>query len=191
MKAVKTIIVKVHKKFEDEIALEGITLYKDTTYAPEWNAICYGEVIAAPDTKVVQDPIFGDFHMPVKQGDKLYFHYNVLLDPYNYIYDQGEDYYSVDYHLALATVRDGEVIPCGGYSIMDPIEEEVSFGSLHVPEMCKKFETNRATVFATNEKSLSPGDVVEIENMAKFENTIEGRKVFLVQNNDIFLVYNK
>lgn len=191
MRAIKNIIVKVHKKFEDEIKLEGVTLYKDTTYAPEWNVICYGEVIAAPPQRVVYDEVFGDFHMPVKEGDMLYFHYNVLLDPDNYIYHDGEEYYSVEYHMALATVRDGQIIPCGAYTIMEPVEEEVSFGSLVVPEMCKKIEPNKGRVVATNNKRLNPGDMTEIDADSKFENTIEGKKVFLVQDFDIFLVYNK
>ena len=189
MKAVNHIIVKVHKRFEDELKIGDLTLWKDTTFSPEWNAVCYGEVVSAPERKDF-DFELGHFYANVKDGDKLYFHYNVVIDPEYYLPHDGQDYFLVDYHMAIAVVRDGKLMPCGTYMLVEPMEEEVTYKILHVPEAYRKKELNRVKVVASNLEELQPGDIIEIDPVGKFENEIEGRKLFAIDNNNVYFAYN-
>lgn len=183
------IFVTVEKKWEDEIKLESVTLYKDTSYAEEWNVRCWGMVHSVPGRVSTQD-FDDDFQVNVLPGDKLYFNFGVLLDMDNLILEGGEEYWAVDYFQAIAVVRDGKVIPVGSHILIEPIVEEVTSSLLIIPELAQKQETNRGIVYASNSPAIPDGSMVEFDPIGKFENEIEGHKVFAMYNQNIYYKYN-
>lgn len=82
------ILVKLDKKFQDEIVSDGgIKFYKDTTFRPEWNSTISGEVISVPMKITIGD---GQIHsldpdrvrisQNVKPGDEIVFSYLVVMN---------------------------------------------------------------------------------------------------------------
>lgn len=183
------IFVTVEKKWEDEIKLDSVTLYKDTSYAEEWNVRCWGMVHSIPNRVITAD-FDPDFQVNVLPGDKLYFNFGVLLDLDNLVIEDGEEYWAVDYFQAIAVVRDGQVIPVGSHILIEPIEEEVTHSTLIIPELAQKKETNMGIVYASNDASIPVGATVEFDPIGKFENEIEGKNLFAMYNQNIFFTYN-
>lgn len=183
------IFVQIEKKFQDEIETDsGIKLFKDTTWKPEENSTTYGTVVAIPlhVDHVHVDP---DFQHNVLVGDKLYFNFNVVLDPDNLIEHEGEEYWIVDYWNAIAIVRDGVVLPVGSHILIDPIEEETTSEFIIIPELAQKKEKNRGVVFSSLDPDLPNGSQVEYEEVGKFWNIIEGKRLYCMYNNNILIKY--
>lgn len=185
------ILVQVEKRFEDEIKTDsGIVFYKDTSYDPEWNSRIFGTVVAPP-VRVPQDQVSGDvFNADVRAGDKLYFNYNVLIDDDNMIVEDGKEYWTVDFYLAIAVVRDGKVIPLGEHILIEPRYEELE-SSLIITDHITKKELNNGYVFASNDPQIPEGSLVEFEEKGKFKNKIEGKEVFVMYNNNILAIYEE
>ena len=184
------IFVQIEKKFQDEVETKsGITFYKDTSYNLEENSTTFGNVIAVPE-HVDRDTVGHDFVHNIQVGDKLYFNFNVVLDPDNMIQHEGNEYWTVDYWNAIAIVRDGVVKPVGSYILIEPIEEEVSSSILIIPDSAKKVEGNKGIVFASNDPEIPEGSVVEYDKVGKFWNIIEGKRLYCMYNENIFFIYN-
>jgi co-chaperonin GroES (HSP10) len=101
---------------------------------------------------------------------------------------EGVEYFLVDYFMALATVRDGQIYPVGEHILIQPLEEEVK-STLIIPEMLRKKVSNNGIVFASNDPSIPVGAKVAFEENGKFENVIEGNKLFVMYNSNIMYVY--
>lgn len=191
MQPIYKIFVKIDKRFQDEIETEsGLKLYKDTSFKLEENSTITGEVVAIP---AKHDPISvpvpgADFDYNVQVGDKLYFHFNVCIDEENRLIHEDEEYWMVDYFNAIALVRDGKVIPVGSYILIDPIDEGIET-DLFVPETFTN-EKCRGIVWASNNDYIPEGSEVEYEEIGKFWNVIEGKKVYCMFNTNILLIYN-
>lgn len=184
------IFVTVEKKWEDEIKLDSITLYKDTSYAEEWNVRCWGMVHSIPG-RVNKTDFDEDFKDNVLPGDKLYFNFGTLLDLDNLIIEDGEEYWAVDYFNAIAVVRDGKIIPVGSHILIEPIVEELSSSILHIPDTVKTKETNKGIVHASNSPAIPDSSLVEFDPIGKFENEIEGKKLYAMYNSNIYFKYEK
>lgn len=174
------IIVSIEKKFKDQTD-SGI--YIDTSFKPEHHVVITGKVEAVA-LRTPKEFRSGEFYDTVRVGDKLYFHYLVLLDDDNRI-QLDKDYYLVDYFQAMATVRDGKVYPVGEHILIEPIEEEVTHSHIIIPDIAKKKDTNRGRVFASNDPEIPEGSIVEYDPIGKFENEIEGKKLYVMYNSNI------
>jgi co-chaperonin GroES (HSP10) len=189
MHSVYKILVKIEKRFNDEVVTEsGIRLYKDTTFKPEENSTIQGEVVSLPakhDRKSYSD----DFQFNVQLGDKLYFHYNVVLNWENCLEIDGQEVWMVDYFDAIAVVRDGKIIPVGSYILLEPVLEEMKSEFIIIPELAKTKEGNRGRVVASNDPEIPAGAEVEYEAVGKFWNVIEGKKLYCMYNSNILFIY--
>lgn len=184
------IFVQVDKKFQDEIETDGgLKLYKDTTWKPEENSTTCGTVTAVP-IHVDTVHIDSDFQHNVQVGDKLYFNFNVVLDNDNLIVHEGEEYWIVDYWNAIALVRDGDVLPVGSYILIDPIEEELTSDLIIIPEMSQKKEKNKGIVYSSLHPDIPNGSTVEYEEVGKFWNIIEGKRLYCMYNYNILIKHN-
>lgn len=175
------IIITVEKRLNDELDFNGGKIYLDPTFRPEWNAFPYGTVVSAPIRNVfVED----DFVHNVRSGDRLYINYGVLMDESNRIEHDGKEYWMVDYFMALAVVRDGDIHPVGSHVLIEPMVEEVK-SSIVIPEMSRKKIVNRGRVYASNDPQIRVGSIVGFEDRGMFENEIEGKKLFVMYNSNI------
>lgn len=173
------IIVQVDRKFNDK-SKGG--LYIDTTYRPEHHVNIEGKVVAIPK-RLPKEFTRDGYYPTVEVGDKLYFHYLVVLDPECYLFD---NYYIVDYFQALATVKpNGKIVPVGEHILIEPMEEELTHDTLIIPDSAKKVSLNKGRVFASNDSSIPEGIVVGFEAHGKFENEIEGHTLYVMYNSNI------
>ena len=180
------IIVTIEKKYHDELDFNGGKIYLDPTYRPEWNAFPYGTVVAVPARNQF---IADDFVYNVQVGDKIYLNYGVIIDESNLIEHEGKEYWLVDYFMALAVVRDGQVFPVGEHILIEPMEEEVNHDFLVIPDMAKKKVLTRGKVFSSNDPEIPNGSIVSFEDMGMFENEIEGMKLFVMFNSNILCTH--
>jgi co-chaperonin GroES (HSP10) len=188
MQPIYKIFVKIDKRFQNEIETEsGLRLYKDTSFRPEENSTIVGDVVAVPDK---YDRAMGSdqFKANVIAGDKLYFNFLVTVDEENRIEVDGEEYWMVDYFNAIALVRDGGLIPVGDYILIEPIDEKIE-STLIIPDTVDR-EGNRGRVVASNDESIPNGSLVEYEEVGKFWNIIEGKRVYCMYNQNILFLYN-
>jgi hypothetical protein len=88
-------------------------------------------------------------------------------------------------------VRDGKVIPVGNYILIDPIIEETKHSFLIIPDAYKKKEGNKGVVVASNNDQAPAGAVVEYDPIGKFWNIIEGKRVYCMYDENIFLRYHE
>ena len=189
MQPIYKIFVKIDKRFQDEVQTEsGITFYKDTSFKLEENSTVTGEVVAIPakhDMMAVTPN--NEFFFNVEVGDKLYFHFNVTIDEENRIEVDGQELWMVDYFHAIAIVRGGKIIPVGSYVLVEPIEEKIET-SLIVPDVVEK-EKCRGKVVASNVDYVPEGAEVEYEEIGKFWNIIEGKRLYCMFYDNIILIY--
>lgn len=179
MQSPTRIIVQIDKKF-NETTKSGF--YIDTTYRPEHHVNIEGRVVSVPK-RLPKDFIRDGYYPTVEVGDRLYFHYLVILDNDNYLFD---NYYLVDYFQALATVKpDGRILPVGEHILIEPMEEEITHSTLIIPDVAKKVSLNKGRVFSSNDPSIPNGSIVGFEEHGKFENEIEGHTLYVMYNNNI------
>jgi len=186
--AINRAIVKIEKRFNDEIKTEsGITLYKDTSFKPEENSTIEGVVVSAPDSI---NGVSDGFCWDVKEGDKLYFHYGVTIDESNSFTENGETFWNIEPYNAIARVRDGRLKPVGHYILVRPSEKKKPESSiLFIPDSAAK-EDNTGTVVASNDDEMPEGSVVVFEERGKFWNFIEGEKLYCMNNSNVMYVIN-
>lgn len=135
--------------FDEEVKTSnGVKLYKDTTYNPEWSATVSAEAISIPAQVRQADHDTQGIKEFVKQHDTILFRYLVVMQItqednatryHNQHFIDGEVYWKVDYSMILGVLRNGELIPAPGYIFAKQIEKkkEEKVGILYLPEMIK------------------------------------------------------
>jgi co-chaperonin GroES (HSP10) len=187
MQPIYKIFVSIEKRFQDEIVTDGgLKLYYDHTYKPEDNSTIVGVVEAIPAKHDLAN-FPDDFIFNVQVGDRLYFHFNIVHDMSNMIEVDGKQYWMVDYFDAIALVRDSQIHPVGSYVLIEPLEEKIE-SSLIIPEIVER-EGCRGVVVASNE--IPVGSEVEYEEVGKFWNVIEGRRLYCMFNSNILFIYDQ
>jgi len=187
MKPIYKIFVTIEKRFQDEVKTEsGIVFYKETSFRPEENSTIFGDVVGVPDK---YDHSMGteDFKANVQVGDKLYFNFLVTIDDENRVEIDGKEYWMVDYFNAIAVVRDGVILAVGDHILIEPIEEEID-STLIIPDMVNK-EGNKGKVIASNDEQIPVGSIIEYEEVGKFWNVIEGKRLYCMFNQNIMFIY--
>lgn len=187
MQPIYKIFVSIESRFNEEIVTDnGLKLYMDSSFNPEENSTTVGIVAGIPSKHDTKN-FLPDFQFNVKHGDKLYFNFNITIDPANCVEIDGDEYWMVDYFDAIALVRDGQIHPVGSYLLVEPIEEEIET-ALIVPEIVNK-EGNRGKVVASNDPEIPAGSEIEYEEIGKFWNIIEGRRLYCMMNHNAMFVY--
>jgi co-chaperonin GroES (HSP10) len=85
-------------------------------------------------------------------------------------------------------VRGGKIIPVGDYILLEPIKEEIKT-DLIVPDLVDT-EKTKGLIVASNDPSIPEGSVVEYEDVGKFWNVIEGRRLYCMWNQNILFIHN-
>ncbi len=184
MKAVKTLIVRVEKDFVEELDFNGTKIYLDPSFRPEHNAYPYGYVVSVPE----HNPKMDGFTFNAQPGDKVYINFGVIMDRDNRLED---NLYSVDDYNALAIVRDGVIMATGEHILIEPMDEEVTGEFVIIPDHLKTKDALKGRVIASNDPEIPNGALVAFEENGMFENTIEGKRMFVMYNSNIQFIYDE
>lgn len=170
---VDKIVVEIDELFPDK---KG-SIYIDTTYNPQDHIRIFGKVVSAP-RKVSKEYQSLGIKPVVQAGDRVYFNYLTCMSPENRL-DVIEDgvpkiYWLVDYHEAMAYVRDGQINTIGIWVLMEPVfhEEQKTAGGLIIPEAYRKKEDLYGIYRFGNDPELV-GEKVYFDPIGKFLNKIE------------------
>lgn len=183
------IIITIEKRFVDELDFNGGKIYYDSSYNLEHNVIPSGTVVSVPVYNKYEPMVSPEFFHSVKAGDKLYFNYQVIMDEDNCFVHEGQEYWMVNYHMAICAVRDGKIIPAGEHILIEPHKEEVTHDLLIIPDLAKEKEVNYGKVIASNDEQIPQGATVYFEPQGMFENKIEGRTLYAMYNGNILGIY--
>lgn len=197
-----TVIVEVGKSLEDTVTFGGMTLHIDPEFNPTHHARIYGRVVAIPAGNIY-DFNGNQIHEEVRVGDLVYFHYLTTSDESNCIYG---NYYRVPYCWIFCTIRDGFILPVGGWTLCDQVVEEkfdeVEVGGAKISAVLsksglvvglnKKSSVKYATLahigkpfVGVDELGIESGDKIILAKNSNFINKIEGIDYYTVRQEDI------
>jgi co-chaperonin GroES (HSP10) len=187
--------------FSDELKTKsGVTLYKDTTYNPEWSATLSATALTIPQKVVGNNFDSIGLKAFVKKDDTVLFRYMVVMQwtqeqNANYHTNQhlidGDMYWKVDYNMILGVIRKGKMIAAPGYIFAKKIEKNNGerVGSLYLTDM-QKSETvkNRAVVSYVGEPKkgatamkVVKGDTVIFNDKFAEKYEIEGEQFLVIR----------
>ena len=192
------VIVEVGQAYDDTVTLGKMTLHIDHEFNPTMHARIYGRVVGVPKGKCLDESGL-EIEKDVQVGDIIYFHYLVTHEESNCI---GGNYYKVPYYWIFCSVRNGDILPVGSWTLLEPsIEEDfnkievngvmleavVSSSGL-VTSVSKKKSTKYAVVKHIGKPLPEEGDIgigvgskVVLEPNSNFTNKIEGVDYYTVK----------
>jgi co-chaperonin GroES (HSP10) len=189
------VIVEVDKQFNDTVKMDsGVELFIDTTWEPAQHIRIHGTVITPPMYGNSIYSIENQYIVPeVEAGDKIYFHYNVLMSKSNHI--EGNLWF-VPYFQIFCAVRNGEIKMVGSYILVEPITTRTeSEGMIIIPTAYQKKKEHKYGILRhigtpnTDQPTLpvEAGDIVFFSEMDCFENNIEGTTYYCMLQEDLHM----
>lgn len=151
------------------------------------------------------DGIFRQIEQEVRVGDEVVLHYNSIDENQSFEHE-GETLYLVPYDYIFAVIRDGEIVMIGGRVLCLPIYEGVEedgmvvkktesgiITDINVKHDLKKAILSHIGTPLKNCKTLpvNTGDLVWYDKDADFENTIMGKKYFVMTQEDLLMYQPK
>ncbi len=202
------VYVKVRQKRETQVIYKSLTLDIDPDFKPWENSVTSGEVVSVPLKKHSHHYFHANVEHTVKVGDKIYFHYNTLLQEFNEVDIPGtgykETYYRVPYDLIFARIVKGEPEVIGDRCLVESmIDTDGDIMKLEDGTMARvsngiiwktgiKHSTLRGVLRYIGKPlkgqpqlNCKPGDVVIFQKDADMLAKIEGKEYFCMIQEDI------
>jgi hypothetical protein len=190
MKPLRHFVVRIPKKFKDEIKLSDETTLKLVTKFNEFeHRFNYAEIISCP----VNCPLESC------EGGTLYFHHHVVMEQ---AYDIGEGLYLVNYdplggygnHSIAVEDKDGDITMLGDWCFVlppDKPEEETSASGI-VLSLAKEPELEGELLTLPSDSEwigAKPGDMVGYTKNSEYEMELkEGTKVYRMRTTELVYV---
>lgn len=196
--AYNNLIVKLDKKFQDEIITSGgLKLFLATQFEPGENATITANVVSIPRA-MSDDDDMRNIYNDIQPGDEVIFRYLVVCSMNEHfaypVYEnefeyQGESYWKVPYNMVLGYYRKGELYPASGHVFLEPSAPEMrpdkSDGGIWIPDTAR--EKNKPIVNAKIGYIGKPyknhlpakaevGDTVVLEKKFIEKYTVRGKK---------------
>lgn len=177
-------VLNLHASRGTEITRED---YRCTTYKAEYKTTA-------------------DIEQDVRVGDRVYVHFNSIVPENRIKNDDGRTIYKVAYHNVLCTVRQGNIIPIGGYVLVDPSYDgevqdigmgydkaKVSASGLIIdlvsePKQQEGIVRYVGSPLKGDEEIVKEGDKVIYEKNADWLMKIEGKEYFVIRQRDLLAV---
>lgn len=180
-------VVKLPKLFHDEIAMGDQKIFIETKFNEFEHRVNEGEVVHTPLK----------FKTPVKPGDTLYFHHNVVING-GMPFGDHEDHYLVSYDPevavnchAYAYRPEGtqDIHPLAKWSLLTPcFEDEIEASFIETVGGETPLRT-RGVVSGLNESAvdlgLNVGDVVGFKENRDYSFKVDGEEYFRTRTEDI------
>jgi len=191
MRSLKKFVVELKKRLNDTMTLDnGVELYVDTKYNEFEHRVTEGPIISVP----------AKYDIGAQPGDTLYFHHLVVVNGGQGLLGE-DDHYLVHYHPETATESqaiayknsEGDIVPLGGWSLLEPVEQEVEEDSkiIELVELKEKpVKTGRVAFTAPwiEELGVEVGDVVGIPKSMDYRIKIDGKEYYRTRAQDFLYV---
>lgn len=190
MKPLHQFLVRIPKKFKDEIKLSNETTLKLITKFNEFeHRFNYGEILGCPK----------DCPLDNCEGGTLYFHHHVVMEQ---AYDLGEDTYLVNYdslggygnHAIAYEDKDGNITMLGDWCFVlppDKPKEETSASGI-VLSLAKEPELEGQLLCLPSDSEwigAKPGDMVGYTKNSEYEmELMDGTKVYRMRTTELVYV---
>lgn len=219
MKAIKSkLIIKIEKQYTDSVRFMGGDLYKDPMYNRTWNLMYCGVVMGIPDegAMLYSHAFNREVCADILVGDKVYFHYVHSDTDSGDVLERVEGGLSVTksipYGDAICVVRDGVIIPVGGWCLgetlimgdgeIEEIETSTGKKKIRVEYISKAlnlvashneevYDDRCVVKYISNYKDeiaeFGIGDIV-VGKGINFKNTIEGEEYYCFQHDTVLAI---
>lgn len=191
MRSLKKFVVELKKRLNDTMTLDnGVELYVDTKFNEFDHRVTEGPIISVP----------AKYDIGAQPGDTLYFHHLVVVNGGQGLMGE-DDHYLVHYHPETATESqaiayknaDGDIVPLGGWGLLEPVEEKVKEESklIELVELKEKpVKTGRVAFTAPwiEELGVEVGDVVGIPKSMDYRIKIDGKEYYRTRAQDFLYV---
>ena len=180
-------VVKLPKRFHDEVALGDQSIYIETKFDEFEHRVNEGEVIHTP----------AKFDTPVKPGDILYFHHNVVINGGMPFADYKDCYVvsfdpkvAVNSHAYAYTPKGTEdILPLDGWSILRPaIADEITDAMFDVVELKDRVRTTGVVAAPSedlDELGVRVGDTVGFRKNMDYTFKALGEEFFRTRTQDL------
>lgn len=193
MKMMKSILVRIPKRFKDTIKVNDEELYLETKFDEFAHRVMEGEVLGTPIK----------YDCPFEKGDTIYFHHHVVVEKAQRIaVFEGDDVYEVRYHpsdsinsQAFAYKdKEGKIHPLSNWVLLEPIRPEKKLKSdiLEIVSFEEELASEGIVTFLTSEmveNGLRKGDRVRFSKHSDYEIQIDGTPYWRMRMSDLELVY--
>tara|TARA_R110002020_G_scaffold63770_7_gene169855 strand:- start:7167 stop:7736 length:570 start_codon:yes stop_codon:yes gene_type:complete len=180
--------VKVEKETEDTIEINGVEMYRDTSYDPMKLARQFGTIYKTP----IHSPEGAD----LEEGDKVWFHHFIPTEVNKVKYADSENVYQAQIQHIYLRERDGEYKAVGDWNFVEQEvkEPEQTASGIILETEGKDVELHGKTVFINSwmeEQGVEEGDRVFFSENSEYDMNIDGRSLLRMRNFDILAVYGK
>ena len=182
-------IIRLPKKFKDEIEIAGTKMYLDSKFDEFGNRFMGAEIVSVPSK----------YDTGAKAGDTLYFHHHIVL---NKDFSLGDSMYLVPFHpqgnrnnMANAYKNEDGINMLGQWVFLEPMESSLKIKSQFIELLDQEVDNDRGRLLFTSndiaEEGLEVGDVVYFSKNSDYEMEVDGRKVWRMLINDLLYVAPK
>ena len=192
MKTFDLFVVELDKQFDDTIKTDsGLELFIDTKFNEFENRIQEGPVIASPFK----------YDTGVKVGDTLYFHHLVVLNEgqvltgeHNHYLVRFDPEHTINNQaIAYKDQHTGSISPLAGWSILEPVEEEITKESdlIEVVKLSEDPVTKGRVAFSApwiEDIGAKVGDVVGFKKNMDYRIKIDGKEYYRTRAEDLLYV---
>ena len=186
MKSIESFVIRLPKKFKDEIELNGNKLFLDSKFDEFGNRFMEAEIVSTPLR----------YDTGAKAGDTLYFHHHVVLSPQ---YSMGDHIYLVPYHpqgnrnnMANAYKNEDGIHMLGQWVFLDPMDSSKKLKSSLLELVQEDVDNDRGRVLYSSpeikEVGVEIGEVVYFSKNSDYEMEVDGKKVWRMLVSDLMYV---
>jgi len=192
MRTFDLFVVKLDKQLDDKMTTPGgLELFIDTKFNEFENRIQEGPVIASPFK----------YDTGVKVGDTLYFHHLVVLNEgqvltgeHNHYLVRFDPEHTINNQaIAYKDQHTGSISPLAGWSILEPVEEEIAKESdlIEVVKLSEDPVTKGRVAFSApwiEDIGAKVGDVVGFKKNMDYRIKIDGKEYYRTRAEDLLYV---
>ena len=190
MKPIKDLYwIKVEKETEDTIKINGVEMYRDTSYDPMKLARQYGTVY--------KTPIHSSTDVDLEEGDKVWFHHFIPSAVNKVNYSDNDNVYQAEIqHIYLRKRGDDDFKALGHWNFVEQevSEPKESKSGIILETSNSDVELHGKAVFINEElkeQGVGEGDRVFFSENSEYDMNIEGRDLLRMRNFDILAIYEE
>lgn len=188
------VVVRVDSEYKEKLTHGNLELEVSETFAP-FNKNKHTFAQTKAEIIAICDKRSGGLPVDVKVGDIVYFHFNAINRD-SRLDEMDDKIHHILYDHLFCTVDEGQIRMINSRVLCEPLYEEgvedgVRTKNGLVVEVNVGHDPKRAVLRHIGnplEVDAKPGDIVHYEKNADFENWIEGKKYFVMFQDDLIAV---